>query len=150
MTNPPTGTVTFLFTDIEGSTTRWEHFPQAMEVALGRHDAILRAAIEANGGFVFRTEGDAFRAAFPDLGFEGTADLIAEGDYVVGQWIGGGTQTGDAFDDLPIGSLTAGTGKAMRFTGVTILKVENRLITEELGLDDGVTALQQLGLITAA
>jgi len=92
----------------------------------------------------------AFRAAFPDLGFEGTADLIAEGDYVVGQWIGGGTQTGDAFDDLPIGSLPAGTGKAMRFTGVTILKVENGLITEELGLDDGITALQQLGLITAA
>ena len=92
----------------------------------------------------------AFRAAFPDLGFEGTADLIAEGDYVVGQWIGGGTQTGDAFDDLPIGSLPAGTGKAMRFTGVTILKVENGLITEELGLDDGITALQQLGLLTAA
>ena len=92
----------------------------------------------------------AFRAAFPDLGFEGTADLIAEGDYVVGQWIGGGTQTGDAFDDLPIGSLPAGTGKAMRFTGVTILKVENGLITEELGLDDGITALQELGLITAA
>jgi predicted ester cyclase len=92
----------------------------------------------------------AFRAAFPDLGFEGTADLVAEGDYVVGQWIGGGTQTGDAFDDLPIGSLPAGTGKAMRFTGVTILKVENGLITEELGLDDGVSALQQLGLITAA
>jgi predicted ester cyclase len=92
----------------------------------------------------------AFRGAFPDLGFEGTADLIAEGDYVVGRWIGGGTQTGDAFDDLPIGSLPAGTGKAMRFTGVTILKVENGLITEELGLDDGVTALQQLGLITAA
>ena len=92
----------------------------------------------------------AFRAAFPDLGFEGTADLIAEGDYVVGQWIGGGTQTGDAFDDLPVGSLPAGTGKAMRFTGVTILKVENGLVTEELGLDDGVTALQQLGLITPA
>ena len=46
-----------------------------------------------------------FRAAFPDLGFEGTADLIAEGDYVVGQWKGGGTHTGDAFDDIPLGSL---------------------------------------------
>jgi predicted ester cyclase len=46
-----------------------------------------------------------FRAAFPDLGFEGTADLIAEGDYVVGQWIGGGTQTGGAFDDMPMGGL---------------------------------------------
>ena len=46
-----------------------------------------------------------FRAAFPDLNFWGTADLIAEGDYVVGQWEGGGTHTGDAFDDMPVGSL---------------------------------------------
>src|SRR5438270_4336321 len=60
----PTGTVTFLFTDIEGSTKRWEHHPQQMKSALERHDAILRGAIEANGGVVFRTEGDAFRAAF--------------------------------------------------------------------------------------
>jgi predicted ester cyclase len=88
-----------------------------------------------------------FRAAFPDLAFSGTADLIAEGDYVVGQWIGGGTQTGEAFDDMPIGALPAGTGKTMRFTGTTILKVENGLITEEIGLDDGVKVLRQLGLI---
>jgi predicted ester cyclase len=88
-----------------------------------------------------------FRAAFPDLGFEGTADLIAEGDYVVGQWIGGGTQTGAAFADLPLGGLPAGTGKSMRFTGITILKVVNGLITEEVGLDDGVSVLQQLGAI---
>jgi predicted ester cyclase len=91
-----------------------------------------------------------FRAAFPDLAFGGTADLIAEGDYVVGQWIGGGTQTGAAFDDMPIGSLPAGTGKKMHFTGTTVLKVENGLITEEIGLDDGVTVLRQLGLITEA
>ncbi len=91
-----------------------------------------------------------FRAAFPDLAFGATAELIAEGDYVVGQWIGGGTQTGDAFDDMPIGSLAAGSGKTMRFTGTTVLKIENGLITEEIGLDDGVTVLQQLGLITPA
>ena len=54
-----------------------------------------------------------FRAAFPSLAFGGTADLIAEGDYVVGQWVGGGTQTGDAFDDMPIGKLDAATGKSM-------------------------------------
>jgi predicted ester cyclase len=88
-----------------------------------------------------------FRAAFPDLGFEGTADLIAEGDYVVGQWKGGGTQTGDAFDDIPVGSLAAGTGRQMEFTGMTVLKVKDGLIIEEIGLDDGVTALKQLGLI---
>ena len=91
-----------------------------------------------------------FRAAFPDLNFWGTAGLIAEGDYVVGQWEGGGTHTGDAFGDMPVGSLPAATGKTMRFTGTTVLKVENGLITEEIGLDDGVTVLRQLGLITAA
>jgi len=88
-----------------------------------------------------------FRAAFPDLNFWGTADLIAEGDYVVGQWEGGGTHTGDAFDDMPFGPLPANTGQAMRFSGTTVLKVENGLITEEIGLDDGVAALSQLGLI---
>jgi predicted ester cyclase len=91
-----------------------------------------------------------FRAAFPDLAFGATAELIAEGEYVVGQWVGGGTQTGDAFDDMPIGSLPAGSGKTMRFTGTTVLKVDNGLITEEIGLDDGVTVLQQLGLIKPA
>jgi predicted ester cyclase len=86
----------------------------------------------------------------PDLNFWGRADLIAEGDHVVGQWEGGGTQTGDAFDDMPIGALPAGTGKTMRFTGITILEVENGLITEEPRLGDGVPVLQQLGLIKAA
>src|SRR6266702_1367917 len=52
-----------------------------------------------------------FRAAFPDLSFWGTAGLIAEGDYVVGQWEGGGTHTGAAFDGMPVGSLPPATGK---------------------------------------
>ena len=88
-----------------------------------------------------------FRAAFPDLGFEGTADLIGEGDYVVGQWKGGGTHAGPAFDDLPVGSLPAASGKTMRFTGTTVLRVRDGLIVEEIGLDDGVTVLKQLGLL---
>jgi hypothetical protein len=48
-----------------------------------------------------------FRAAFPDLKFGGAADLIAEGDYVVGRWEGGGTHTGPVFDDFVIGALPA-------------------------------------------
>ncbi|HEY1780532.1 MAG TPA: ester cyclase [Roseiarcus sp.] len=91
-----------------------------------------------------------FRAAFPDLNFWGTADLIAEGDYVVGQWEGGGTHTGPAFKDFLVGSLPAATGRKMRFTGITVLKVVDGRIAEEVGLDDGVTALTQLGLISAA
>jgi predicted ATPase/class 3 adenylate cyclase/Tfp pilus assembly protein PilF len=61
----PTGTVTFLFTDIEGSTRLWEQHPTAMQQALYRHDVLLRIAIEANRGYVFKTVGDAFCAAFP-------------------------------------------------------------------------------------
>ena len=64
MSGPPAGTVTFLFTDIEGSTKRWEHNPNVMKPALARHNAILRGAIEANGGYVFQIRGDAFCAAF--------------------------------------------------------------------------------------
>ena len=91
-----------------------------------------------------------FRRAFPDLAFGGAADLIAEGDYVVGRWIGGGTHTGPAFDDFLVGALPAASGRKMRFTGTTVIRVENGRIAEEIGLDDGVTALTQLGLIQAA
>ena len=60
-------TVVCLVTDIEGSTTRWERWPEEMAAALRRHDSILRATIEAAGGWVFRTAGDAFCAAFDDV-----------------------------------------------------------------------------------
>lgn len=88
-----------------------------------------------------------FREAFPDLNFWGAADLIAEGDYVVGRWEGGGTHTGPAFADFLIGSLPAATGRKMHFTGTTVLRLGNGKIVEEIGLDHGVTALKQLGLI---
>jgi predicted ester cyclase len=90
-----------------------------------------------------------FRSAFPDLNFWGTADLIADGDYVVGQWEGGGTHTGRAFNDFLLGVLPAATGRRMHFTGTTVLKVLDGQIVEEIGLDDGITALGQLGLIKA-
>ena len=64
MASPPTGTVTFLFTDIEGSTKLWEHDAPAMQASLARHDELLRLAIEERGGYVFKTVGDAFCAAF--------------------------------------------------------------------------------------
>ena len=60
----PSGTVTFLFTDIEGSTQRWEQRPEAMKTALARHHALLRGAIASHGGHVFQVIGDAFCAAF--------------------------------------------------------------------------------------
>ena len=68
---------------------------------------------------------------------------------MVGRWDGGGTHTGAAFSDFLIGSLPAATGRKMRFTGTTVLKLKDGKIVEEIGLDDGVTALKQLGLINA-
>jgi len=91
-----------------------------------------------------------FRRAFPNLKFWGAADLIAEGDYVVGRWEGGGTHTGPAFSDFLAGSLPAATGRKMHFTGTTVLRLKEGKIVEEIGLDDGVTALTQLGLIKVA
>jgi class 3 adenylate cyclase len=60
----PSGTVTFAFTDIEGSSARWERDRPAMQAAVRRHDALVRAAIAQNAGYVFKTIGDAFCTAF--------------------------------------------------------------------------------------
>jgi hypothetical protein len=65
MAGQPTGTVTHLFTDIEGSTGLWEQHPEAMSAALARHDAILRETILAHAGHVVKSTGDGFYAVFP-------------------------------------------------------------------------------------
>ena len=64
----PSGTVTFLFTDVEGSTRLWELSSAAMGTAMARHDALVRAAVEAHGGYVFSTGGDGFGVAFARAG----------------------------------------------------------------------------------
>ena len=60
----PSGTVTFLFTDIEGSTKLWEQHPEAMKSALAKHDSILKEAIESNKGQIIKTTGDGVHAVF--------------------------------------------------------------------------------------
>lgn len=88
-----------------------------------------------------------FRDAFPDLSFKGAYPLLADGEFVIARWIGGGTHTGKAFSDWPIGSLPAATGRKMYFSGTTVFRVVNGKVAEEIGLDDGLTALTQLKLI---
>jgi predicted ester cyclase len=125
--------------------------PRVIE-ELAAADMLLQYSLHAprRGRDDVRNFMTGFRAAFPDLAFGGAADLIAEGDHVVGRWIGGGTHTGPAFDDFLVGALPAASGRKMRFTGTTVIRVEDGRIAEEIGLDDGVTALTQLGLIQAA
>ena len=60
----PTGTVTFLFTDLEVSTRLWEEHPEAMRRALAHHDALLGGAVEGHGGHVVKTTGDGLHAVF--------------------------------------------------------------------------------------
>ncbi|KAH8811372.1 hypothetical protein F5884DRAFT_271360 [Xylogone sp. PMI_703] len=90
-----------------------------------------------------------FREAFPDLTFRPyLTPLIAEGDYVAAQWVGGGTHTGVAFDDLTVGKLESpNTGRKIHFSGITIFTLKNGKITHEIAEEGGITVLQQLGLV---
>ena len=74
----PSGVVTFLFTDIEGSTQRWESDPDAMRIALADHDAVLRSVIEAHEGRVFKHTGDGVCAAFTSAGHAVDAAIEAQ------------------------------------------------------------------------
>jgi class 3 adenylate cyclase len=58
MAELPSGTVTFLFTDLEGSTRLWEEYPDAMQPALARHDEILRGAVAAHDGHIVKSTGE--------------------------------------------------------------------------------------------
>jgi len=99
----PSGTVTFLFTDIEGSTRLWQAAPDAMRLALARHDAIVRAAVDAHGGYVFSTGGDGFGVTFARSGDALAAAADAQEALGVEPWPDGagirvrmGVHTGEA------------------------------------------------------
>ena len=105
MADRPSGTASFLFTDVEGSTRLWQTHPEAMTEALARHDAILRDAIKAVGGYVFSTAGDAFAAAFARAGAAVQAATAAQRALQAEQWPGGislqvrmGIHTGEAVE----------------------------------------------------
>jgi predicted ATPase/class 3 adenylate cyclase len=88
--SPPTGTVTFLFTDIEGSTKLWEHDAEAMQEALARHDEILQCVTREHDGYVFKTVGDAFCCTFStatdalEAALEAQRALLAKEGWPVG------------------------------------------------------------------
>jgi len=86
MSGAPSGTVTLLFTDVEGSTRLWDAEREAMAVALRRHDEILRDAIERAGGYVFKTAGDSFCAAFSAARAGLDAALAAQRNLAAQSW----------------------------------------------------------------
>ncbi|MGH3422706.1 MAG: DUF1707 domain-containing protein, partial [Streptosporangiaceae bacterium] len=86
MSGLPSGTVTLLFTDVEGSTRLWDTERDAMAAALRRHDEILRDAIEQVGGYVFKTVGDSFCAAFSAARAGLDAALTAQRNLAAQSW----------------------------------------------------------------
>ena len=82
----PTGTVTFLFTDIEGSTERWERHREAMKSAVRAHEEVLRRSIATHDGYVFKTIGDAFCAAFYNVAAAIAAALEAQRSLTQQDW----------------------------------------------------------------
>src|SRR5215203_3631130 len=152
MAEPHTGPLTFLFTDVEGSTSLWERNPKAMSEALSRHDEILRAAIEAHDGRVFKTVGDAFHATFstaPDAleaALEAQRALLREewaesGPFCVNKTLNTGTaeeRDGDYFGpslNRVARLLSAGHGGQVLLSLATHELVRDEL-PEETGLRD--------------
>jgi predicted ATPase/class 3 adenylate cyclase len=82
----PAGTVTFLFTDIEGSTQLWEKYPDAMKAALARHDSILKRAVESNAGHLIKSVGDGMLAVFETAGQGLAATLTAQRALAEDAW----------------------------------------------------------------
>ena len=142
----PSGTVTFLFTDVEGSTSLWQDHPQAMSAALSRHDEILRSAIEGHGGYVFSTAGDAFAAAFESAPGALTAAVAAQralsteswGDAVIrvrmGLHIGEAEERGGDY----FGNVVNRTARIMSLAGggqVVVSSAARETIADRLGVD---------------
>ena len=154
MPDHPSGTITFLFTDVEASTARWEQHPACMAAAHARHEAILRAAIAAHGGWAYKQIGDAFQAAFQTAPAACAAAVAAQRALAAEPWGAPGpltvrmalhTGTAEERADDYVGPLlnrlarllSAGHGGQILLTATTCELVRDRL-------PDGVT-LRDLG-----
>jgi predicted ATPase/class 3 adenylate cyclase len=126
MSSVPSGTVTFLFTDIEGSTRLSQQYPDAMPALLARHNEILSQTIEAHNGFVFRIVGDSFSSAFHSAGDALCAALAAQRSLVQEPWspapikVRMGIHTGTAQADMVSGEI--------RYSGYTTLALTQRIM----------------------
>ena len=141
----PQGTVTFLFTDLEGSTRRWEEHPREMRDALARHNAIVRGAVESHGGVVLSTMGDGMAAVFAsardavravlaaqqELGAEEWGEVTGPLAARMGLWTGEGVLGGEHYLNPPLNRcarlMAAGHGGQALVSGATELLVREDL-----------------------
>jgi predicted ATPase/class 3 adenylate cyclase len=159
---PASGTLTFLFTDLEGSSQLWERFPQAMTPALARHDAILRAAVEAWDGQVIKTTGDGLMAIFSSVTAAIQACIAAQrglreepwadtGDLRVRMGLHSGeaeTRVGDYFGptvNRAARIMSAGHGGQVLLSAATAALLMDQLPDQVALLDLGEHRLKDLG-----
>lgn len=157
----PSGTVTFLFSDIEGSTVRWDRDRAAMQAAVRLHDDLMRSAIAANGGVVFKTIGDAFCAAFGAASQAVAGALEAQRALAARDWsaVGGlrvrmalHTGIADERDDDYFGPtvnrvarlLAIGHGAQVLISGATASLLQGHLAADSELLDLGTHRLKDL------
>lgn len=157
----PSGTVTFVFSDIEGSTQRWDSNRQAMQAAVRRHDELLRVAIESSGGYIFKTIGDAFCAAFGSAEDALAATLQAQRTVGQEDWSGVGglrvrmaihTGIADERDDDYYGPtvnrvarlLAIGFGGQVLVSGAARALIEERILPDIRLIDLGMHRLKDL------
>ncbi len=159
----PSGVVTFLFTDVEGSTRRWESDADAMRVALAAHDEVLRSAIEGHGGFLFKHTGDGVCAAFASPRSAVDAAVAAQKALELPVRIGLATGEAELRDGDYFGAvlnraarvMAAGHGgqilvaesTASLITGVDLLDLGPRRL-RDLSTPVGVFQVQASGLLT--
>jgi predicted ATPase/class 3 adenylate cyclase len=157
----PTGTVTFVFSDIEGSTVRWDSNRDAMQAAVRRHDELMHAAIESNNGYIFKTIGDAFCAAFGAAEQALAATLAAQRSIGAEDWTAVGglrvrmaihTGIADERNDDYFGPtvnrvarlLAIGHGGQVLVSGAARALIEERLTPHVRLLDLGMHRLKDL------
>jgi len=121
----PTGTVTFLFTDLEGSTRLWDEHPDAMKSALARHDELLRTAVKSHGGHVVKTTGDGLHAAFGTG--DGALAAAHDGQRALANLDGPGS---DFFTSTVIGTAAGLIARAAPAAATQLLGALDRYATE--------------------
>ena len=150
----PTGTVAFLFTDVEGSTRLWVADGRGMSASLAVHDAVVRAALESRGGYVFSTAGDSFGAAFARASDAVAAALAAQAELAAVRWPGPvlrvrmGLHLGEA-DERDGDYFGAAVSTAARLTaaghGEQVLGTDAvRMAAQVTGVDLGVHQLRDV------
>ena len=145
----PSGTVTFLFTDIEGSTKRWEADPEAMRSELAVHDEVLRTAVEGEGGWLFKHTGDGVCAAFQSARSAVDAAVVAQ--RRLGLPVRMGISSGEAElrgDDYFGSTLnTAARVMAAGHGGQILLAASTAVLTSDVDVVDlGLRSLRDLSV----